>query len=777
MDEHRLSEAETQPRENTRSAVRERRPNSTIDQQEVLQEKLNTLEHSRRGYLGSLTRIYNQIDVLLSSYDNVVQVKEFHSKLRLAWHQYEACCVHYLTLIDKKGELYKRVSAQYEEQTFRKQTYDVTVDQYVTDSLVHFNAQVMEDVARQKTTSVGSDISKISSATSKLREAKLAATKASLIKRQTESRKKRALQLELAKMDMEIKRKEFEYNQHLELAHIETENEVERNSAHPATADHIPPTGQSNVPKETSPLRDNPNANRATSILLLRGGIKQTHQFPTDAPAYPEPLCYLPPATKSQRQSASPTHAKNTSDVNRRLWNQEDVTVPQPTGSTPFVQNSLLSSLSFPVFRQRFEQLVQSKLLDKSTKMSCLLQLLDGAPLNAVKRYKTIPGGLTRVMKLLEDRFGRPCQIVRACVDSLTKGPMIAPNDKQGLQKYADDVQVMYDTLNSINCLVDFLKDRADVANHPFFSKTSESNRDEKVFGGGQRRSSERRTILTTRSNNRDDVSKEQLCPMCNNLHLLYRCKVFKSKSPEKRGEFVKRNRICFNCINSKEHISRTCNSSIRCRSPGCGKPHHTLLHMSSPPKEKKTKSDVGTMTLSIDEFKSTNNLTSKQRNEVLLQVIPLRIINEDGNQPSSSSFSSPSCLPRQYSGTRCLEQSPSNGETVTSQLQHISEMFPFLDHETISKTLSDANMNVEVAIDKLLGVTEPEVHNHPDTRNEPEDIADDDELWDTPLFESVVFAGNPSQSLKRFTRAAVNTFGEEMDVVINRNKDMLQQV
>lgn len=56
-------------------------------------------------------------------------------------------------------------------------------------------------------------------------------------------------------------------------------------------------------------------------------------------------------------------------------------------------------------------------------------------------------------MKLLEDRFGRPCQIVRACVDSLTKGLVIAPNDKQGLQKYADDAQVMYDTLKSMNCL------------------------------------------------------------------------------------------------------------------------------------------------------------------------------------------------------------------------------------------------------------------------------------------------------------------------------------
>ena len=78
--------------------------------------------------------------------------------------------------------------------------------------------------------------------------------------------------------------------------------------------------------------------------------------------------------------------------------------------------------------------------------MSRFLQLLEGAPLNAVKRYETLPDGLAQAMKLLEDRFGRPCQIVRACVDNLTKGPMIAPNGKQSMQ-------VMYDTLNSMNCL------------------------------------------------------------------------------------------------------------------------------------------------------------------------------------------------------------------------------------------------------------------------------------------------------------------------------------
>ena len=84
----------------------------------------------------------------------------------------------------------------------------------------------MEDVVRQKSTSIGSDDSRISTATSRLREAKLAVTKASLIEQQTASKNKRAPQLELAKIDMEIKRKELEYKQGYELAQIEMENEV-----------------------------------------------------------------------------------------------------------------------------------------------------------------------------------------------------------------------------------------------------------------------------------------------------------------------------------------------------------------------------------------------------------------------------------------------------------------------------------------------------------------------------------------------------------------------
>ena len=82
----------------------------------------------------------------------------------------------------------------------------------------------MEDVVRQKSISIGSDDSRFSTTRSRLREAKLAVTKASLIEQQTASKNKRALQLELAKTDVEIKRKELVYKQCYELAQIEMEN-------------------------------------------------------------------------------------------------------------------------------------------------------------------------------------------------------------------------------------------------------------------------------------------------------------------------------------------------------------------------------------------------------------------------------------------------------------------------------------------------------------------------------------------------------------------------
>ncbi|KAK3716442.1 hypothetical protein QZH41_007050 [Actinostola sp. cb2023] len=80
-------------------------------------------------------------------------------------------------------------------------------------------------------------------------------------------------------------------------------------------------------------------------------------------------------------------------------------------------------------------------------------KFLEGPALKAVQRYEALPGGLASALKTLQDRFGRSSQVVRACVDALTKGPMIQNSDKQALRQLADDAQVTYDTLENMGYL------------------------------------------------------------------------------------------------------------------------------------------------------------------------------------------------------------------------------------------------------------------------------------------------------------------------------------
>ena len=230
---------------------------------------------------------------------------------------------------------------------------------------------------------------------------------------------------------------------------------------------------------------------------------------------------------------------------------------------------------NYPVFCRRFNQMVGSKALDEPTKMARLIQFLEGPALLAVQRYDSVPGGLTKALRVLQDRFGQPFKVVRACVDALIKGPVIAPQDRHGLRRYADTGQVMYDTLESMGCLsemntdnlekmilrlpkwaqtkfreylknlerqgrvmptfkdvVNFLNDRADVANHPFFSnpvsgaKTPNSKTPAPKFTS---LATEGATDQTENVNAAKRDKKTGKCPMCTRSHPLYRCETFNS--------------------------------------------------------------------------------------------------------------------------------------------------------------------------------------------------------------------------------------------------------
>ena len=133
--------------------------------------------------------------------------------------------------------------------------------------------------------------------------------------------------------------------------------------------------------------------------------------------------------------------------------------------------------------------------------------------------FEGVPGGLSKALKMLEQRFGQPHVVTKACVDALVEGPNISSVDRRGLREFANRSRTLYETLQSMNALsemnmtnlakmagklpvalqvkwtdeaqpirekgrfpslqelVEFIERRAEAANDPIFGKVCEVNR------------------------------------------------------------------------------------------------------------------------------------------------------------------------------------------------------------------------------------------------------------------------------------------------------------
>ena len=170
-------------------------------------------------------------------------------------------------------------------------------------------------------------------------------------------------------------------------------------------------------------------------------------------------------------------------------------------------------------FKVRFHEMVDSQNISEVQKMSRLLQFRDGQAKRAVAEFEGVPGGLSKALKMLEQRFGQPHVVAKGCVDALVEGANISSSDRQGLREFADRSRTLYETLRSMNALsemnmtnlakmsgrllvalqvkwrdkaqrirekgrcpsleelVEFIGRRAIVANDPIFGKVCEVNR------------------------------------------------------------------------------------------------------------------------------------------------------------------------------------------------------------------------------------------------------------------------------------------------------------
>ena len=120
---------------------------------------------------------------------------------------------------------------------------------------------------------------------------------------------------------------------------------------------------------------------------------------------------------------------------------------------------------------------------------------------------------------------------------------------------------------------------------------------------------------------------EEVKCWFCSKKHKVTTCEDFISSSINVKNEFVKANKLCWNCL-GKGHNIKNCQSKHRCKVANCNKRHHTLLHNDNvtpppatnpPPPVHQGPPDNPNDTVTSNHFKLS---------KTFLQILPVIITN-----------------------------------------------------------------------------------------------------------------------------------------------------
>ena len=265
-------------------------------------------------------------------------------------------------------------------------------------------------------------------------------------------------------------------------------------------------------------------------------------------------------------------------------------------------------------FIEAFDALIAFNVPEPKRKLFYLLSYTKGPAHSLVKgcQYMDDALGYLKARKLLQQTFGQKFQIAKACVDSLTNGPMLHVNDKPSLISFSADINSCMNTLKGMNYLhkmdnLDVITKVAKRLPHQWLSGW-QAEVDSLIHQKGQEVSIENLaayvTIKTRQTTNLDcnwaqssrkpDLHKPRkettlaaqtvlspskpCCKLCKGPHYLNQCKRFRKYVYEDRIKFVNESKLCRSCL-EPGHFAKNCSRKSPCKRPDCNGSHTTLLH------------------------------------------------------------------------------------------------------------------------------------------------------------------------------------------------------
>ena len=228
-------------------------------------------------------------------------------------------------------------------------------------------------------------------------------------------------------------------------------------------------------------------------------------------------------------------------------------------------------------------------------------------------------------LRTLERKFGQPQAVVSAYLDKLSNFPPVKMHNSDSILSYSATILALVGVFRSLHfehdlssasllgqavqklppnmkeawsmntvkknwsrpTLIDFndwLKDKAEAhermktsagktkpEENPPNANVTRTKTGTKVFASTS--SAQQQSVLASKQ-----IKQPITCIACKEKHPLWRCNVFREKTPTQRTKLVAEHKLCFSCLTG-QHSFRRCPQPRKCTKEGCSSTHNTLLH------------------------------------------------------------------------------------------------------------------------------------------------------------------------------------------------------
>ncbi|XP_011171895.1 uncharacterized protein LOC105204503 [Solenopsis invicta] len=286
-------------------------------------------------------------------------------------------------------------------------------------------------------------------------------------------------------------------------------------------------------------------------------------------------------------------------------------TAPRPISRLPRIDLPTFdgSFERWETFRDRFKSMIiNDPSLTNVERLHYLCSSVSGSAGNALSHLTVTDANFDVAWRILSARYENKRRLVNSHLESLWALPAAAHESSKDLQTLLDSADMSIHALKNLGCPVDTWDDilvflvsqRLDKTTRKAWelkleqSKEPPSYSDLHVFLESRIRAFE--VLAPRKASSATDTAASKAkavksisshatsvkfqCFVCRGDHPLYQCSQFLSYTPERRFEFIKTNKRCYNCLASN-HTLKECNNPYRCRE--CRQKHNTLLHLAKP--------------------------------------------------------------------------------------------------------------------------------------------------------------------------------------------------